>query len=132
MSDTPPNFCSTLEEAIDIAREVFWADHPEISGDEADIQQLNIQRYILQDGEEMWAAMFYDDETQADEQGVYIPTLFDSDAQRVFDGEVDEAELRLEWQEENTLYEWDEDDFQYEMPVNDEDEQTPVDGWSDE
>lgn len=132
MSDIPLNFCSTLEEAIDIARETFLADHPEINDDEADIQQLNIQRYILQDGEEMWAAMFYDDETQADEKGVYIPALFGSAAQRVFDGDVDEAELRLEWQAENTLYEWDDGDFQYEMPVDEEDDPAPVDEWSDE
>ncbi|VDZ74054.1 acidic protein MsyB [Atlantibacter hermannii] len=50
---------ATLEEAIDAAREQFLADNPGIAEDEANIQQLNIQKYILQDGDIMWQAEFF-------------------------------------------------------------------------
>lgn len=49
---------ATLEEAIDAAREEFLADNPELEQDEANVQQLNIQKYVLQDGDIMWQAEF--------------------------------------------------------------------------
>lgn len=41
---------ATLEEAIDAAREEFLADHPGLEQDEANVQQFNVQKYVLQDG----------------------------------------------------------------------------------
>ena len=45
---------ATLEEAIDAAREEFLADNPGVEEEDADVQQLNIQKYVLQDGDIMW------------------------------------------------------------------------------
>ena len=42
---------ATLEEAIDAAREEFLADNPGVEEENADVQQLNIQKYVLQDGD---------------------------------------------------------------------------------
>ena len=44
---------ATLEEAIDAAREEFLADNPGVEEEDADVQQLNIQKYVLQDGDIM-------------------------------------------------------------------------------
>ncbi|SUG66678.1 acidic protein MsyB [Salmonella enterica subsp. enterica] len=38
---------ATLEEAIDAAREEFLADHPGLEQDEANVQQFNVQKYVL-------------------------------------------------------------------------------------
>lgn len=43
MSDKEYVFYSTLEEAIDAAREEFLADNPGIEEEDADVQQLNIK-----------------------------------------------------------------------------------------
>lgn len=43
MSDKEYVFYSTLEEAIDAAREEFLADNPGVEEEDADVQQLNIQ-----------------------------------------------------------------------------------------
>ena len=53
---------ATLEEAIDSAREEFMADHPELEQDEANVQQFNVQKYVLQDGDIMWQVEFFADE----------------------------------------------------------------------
>ncbi len=37
---------ATLEEAIDAAREEFLADNPGVEEVDADVQQLNIQKYV--------------------------------------------------------------------------------------
>ncbi len=42
-------FYATLEEAIDAAREEFLANNPD--SDEESVEQLNIQKYVLQDGD---------------------------------------------------------------------------------
>ena len=109
MSDKEYVFYSTLEEAIDAAREEFLADNPGIEEEDADVQQLNIQKYVLQDGDIMWQAEFFADEG---EDGECLPILSGEGAQAVFDGDYDEIELRQEWLEENTLHEWDEGEFQ--------------------
>lgn len=96
---------ATLEEAIDAAREEFLADNPGIEEEDADVQQLNIQKYVLQDGDIMWQA--------------------------VFDGDYDEIELRQEWLEENTLHEWDEGEFQLEPPLDTEEGQAAADEWDE-
>ncbi len=63
---------ATLEEAIDAARELFLADHPEVDEETANVQQLNIQKYILQDGDIMWQAEFFADDS---ETGECLPVL---------------------------------------------------------
>ncbi len=102
---------ATLEEAIDAAREEFLANHPGLEQDEANVQQFNVQKYVLQDGDIMWQVEFFADEG---EDGECLPMLSGEAAQSVFDGDYDEIEIRQEWQEENTLHEWDEGEFQLE------------------
>ncbi len=53
---------ATLEEAIDAAREEFLADHLGLEQDEANVQQFNVQKYVLQDGDIMWQVEFFADE----------------------------------------------------------------------
>lgn len=105
---------ATLEEAIDAAREEFLADNPDLEPDEASVQQLSVQKYVLQDGDIMWQAEFFADEDEG--EGECLPMLSGEAAQSVFDGDYDEIEIRQEWQEENTLHEWDEGEFQLEPP----------------
>lgn len=121
-------FYSTLEEAIDAAREEFLADNPGIEEEDADVQQLNIQKYVLQDGDIMWQAEFFADEG---EDGECLPILSGEGAQAVFDGDYDEIELRQEWLEENTLHEWDEGEFQLEPPLDTEEGQAAADEWDE-
>ena len=102
---------ATLEEAIDAAREEFLADNPGIDAEDANVQQFNAQKYVLQDGDIMWQVEFFADEG---EEGECLPMLSGEAAQSVFDGDYDETEIRQEWQEENTLHEWDEGEFQLE------------------
>lgn len=82
----------------------FLANNPDSDEESASIEQLNIQKYVLQDGDIAWQAEFFADE---DEQGECLPVLSGQAAQSVFDGDYDEIELRQEWLEENTLHEWD-------------------------
>lgn len=49
---------ATLEEAIDAAREEFLADNPGIDAEDANVQQFNAQKYVLQDGDIMWQVEF--------------------------------------------------------------------------
>ena len=81
---------ATLEEALDAAREEFLADNPGIEEEDADVQQLNIQKYILQDGDIMWQAEFF---ATDEEEGECLPMLSGVAAQSVFDGDFDEIEL---------------------------------------
>ncbi|MCT4704257.1 MysB family protein [Enterobacteriaceae bacterium H20N1] len=119
---------ATLEEAIDAARELFLADHPEVDEESANVQQLNIQKYILQDGDIMWQAEFFADDS---EEGECLPMLSGEAAQSVFDGEYEDIELRQEWLEENTLHEWDEGEFQLEPPLDTEEGQAAADEWDE-
>ncbi|MCT4706085.1 MysB family protein [Enterobacteriaceae bacterium H11S18] len=119
---------ATLEEAIDAARELFLADNPDVDEESASVQQLNIQKYILQDGDIMWQAEFFADDIQ---EGECLPMLSGEAAQSVFDGEYEEIELRQEWLEENTLHEWDEGEFQLEPPLDTEEGQTAADEWDE-
>lgn len=108
---------ATLEEAIDAAREEFLADNPGLEAEDANVQQFNMQKYVLQDGDIMWQVEFFAEEG---EEGECLPVLNGEAAQSVFDGDYDEIELRQEWQEENTLHEWDEGEFQLEPPLDTE------------
>ena len=119
---------ATLEEAIDAARETFLADNPGLEESEADVQQFNMQKYVLQDGDIMWQAEFFAEE---DEEGECVPMLSGEAAQSVFDGDFDEIELRQEWVEENTLHEWDEGEFQLEPSLDTEEGQTAADEWDE-
>ncbi|VUS32313.1 MysB family protein [Klebsiella spallanzanii] len=121
-------FYATLEEAIDAAREEFLANNPDSDEESANVEQLNIQKYVLQDGDITWQAEFFADE---DEQGECLPILSGQAAQSVFDGDYDEIELRQEWLEENTLHEWDEDEFQLEPSLDTEEGQTAADEWDE-
>ena len=91
-------FYATLEEAIDAAREEFLVNNPDSDEESANVEQLNIQKYVLQDGDIAWQAEFFADE---DEEGECLPMLSGEAAQSVFDGDYDEIELRQEWLEEN-------------------------------
>lgn len=119
---------ATLEEAIDAARETFLADNPGLEESEADVQQFNMQKYVLQDGDIMWQAEFFADE---DEEGECLPMLSGEAAQSVFDGDFDEIELRQEWVEENTLHEWDDGEYQLEPSLDTEEGQTAADEWDE-
>ena len=119
---------ATLEEAIDAAREEFLANSPELDEESASIQQFNMQKYVLQDGEIMWQVEFLADEG---EDGECLPLLTGEAAQSVFDGEFDEIELRQEWLEENTLHEWDEGEFQLQPPLDTEEGRTAADEWDE-
>lgn len=128
MPDKEYVFYSTLEEAIDAAREEFLANSPELDEESANIQQFNMQKYVLQDGEIMWQVEFLADEG---EDGECLPLLTGEAAQSVFDGEFDEIELRQEWLEENTLHEWDEGEFQLQPPLDTEEGRTAADEWDE-
>ena len=128
MADPNQNFYSTLPEAIDAAREEFLADNPELDEEEANVQQFNVQKYVLQDGEIMWQAEFFASE---DEPGECLPLFTGEAAQSVFDGDYDEIEISQEWQEENTLHEWDEGEFQLEPPLDTEEGQAAADEWDE-
>ncbi|HCJ0323589.1 TPA: secY/secA suppressor protein [Klebsiella pneumoniae] len=121
-------FYATLEEAIDAAREEFLANNPDSDEESANVEQLNIQKYVLQDGDIAWQAEFFADE---EEQGECLPMLSGEAAQSVFDGDYDEIELRQEWLEENTLHEWDEGEFQLEPSLDTEEGQTSADEWDE-
>ncbi|WP_156124027.1 MysB family protein [Enterobacter sp. Bisph1] len=121
-------YYSTLSEAIDAARELFIADNPDLDEDDISVQQFNVQKYVLQDGDIAWRAEFFAD---AEEPGECLPLLSGEAAQSVFDGDFDEIEIRQEWQEENTLHEWDEGEFQLEPPLDTEEGQTAADEWDE-
>lgn len=119
---------ATLEEAIDAAREEFLADNPGIDAEDANVQQFNAQKYVLQDGDIMWQVEFFADEG---EEGECLPMLSGEAAQSVFDGDYDEIEIRQEWQEENTLHEWDEGECQLEPPLDTEEGRAAADEWDE-
>ena len=57
---------ATTEEAIEAAREEF-IDTAEGGGDDEPPvpQQFNLQKYVMQDGDTMWQAEFFEDEGEA-------------------------------------------------------------------
>ncbi|QPR26637.1 secY/secA suppressor protein [Edwardsiella hoshinae] len=115
----------TLDEAIEAAREAFLAGNDE----EAPVAQLNLQKYIMQDGDAMWMAEFLADE-QDDGDGVAL--FFGPAAQAIFDHDYDDSEIEEEWLEENTLYQWDEDDFQYQPPLDSEEGESAASEWDEQ
>lgn len=99
-----------------------------IDAEDANVQQFNAQKYVLQDGDIMWQVEFFADEG---EEGECLPMLSGEAAQSVFDGDYDEIEIRQEWQEENTLHEWDEGEFQLEPPLDTEEGRAAADEWDE-
>ncbi len=128
MAESELEYYSTLSEAIDAAREIFLANNPDLDEDEISVQQFNVQKYVLQDGDIAWQAEFFADE---DEPGECLPMLSGEAAQSVFDGDFDEIEISQEWLEENTLHEWDEGEFQLEPALDTEEGQTAADEWDE-
>lgn len=128
MSDESMSFYSTLEEAIDAAREAFLANNPELNEEDASVQQFNMQKYVLQDGDIMWQVEFLANEG---DEGECLPMLSGEAAQSVFDDDFDEIELRQEWMEQNTLHEWDEGEFQLEPPLDTEEGRAAADEWDE-
>ncbi|MBW7983566.1 MysB family protein [Enterobacillus tribolii] len=117
----------TLDEAIEAARELFITNGPD-DGNDPQVAQFNLQKYVMQDGDIMWQAEFMAEEGESTE---CVPMLSGEAAQAVFDDDYDEAELREEWIDENTLYEWDEDDFQLEPPLDTEEGEAAADEWDE-
>ncbi|ACY83990.1 secY/secA suppressor protein [Edwardsiella piscicida] len=116
----------TLDEAIDAAREAFLAEHDD---DTPQVSQLNLQKYILQDGDTLWMAEFHQD-TQEEGDGVAL--FFGAAAQAIFDDDYDDGEITEEWQEESTLYQWDDDDFQYQPPLDSEEGESAAAEWDEQ
>lgn len=119
-------FYVTLDEAIDAARELFLAEHPELDEENCNIEQFSIQKYVMQDGDIMWQAEFFSDEKDS---GDCLPILKGAAAQSVFDGDYDEIEIRHAWLEEHTLHEWDKGEFQLEPSLDTEEDQSSADEW---
>lgn len=120
---------STLEEAIDAAREEFLANNPEVDEEEASVSQFGLQKYVMQDGDIMWQAEFLVDEGDA---GECLPYRTGEAAQAIFDADFDEVELRQEWLAENTLHEWDDGEFQLEPPLDTEEGEAAAQEWEDD
>lgn len=117
----------TLNEAIDAARESFLAEHD--GDDDPQVGQLNLQKYILQDGDTQWMAEFHVDE-HADGDGVAL--FFGPAAQAVFDDDYDDSEIIDEWLEEYTLYQWDDDDFQHQPSLDSEEGASAAAEWDEQ
>ncbi|MFK8260731.1 MysB family protein [Erwinia sp. AnSW2-5] len=119
---------ATLEEAIDTAREEYLAANPEVDEDDAPVNQFNLQKYVMQDGDIMWQAEFLTDDG---DEGELVSLYSGEAAQAIFDGDFDEIELRSEWLPENTLHEWDEGEFQLEPPADSEEAEAAAEEWQD-
>ncbi len=121
---------ATLEEAIDAAREEFLEKNADTLDDESpSVSQLNLQKYIMQDGDTMWEAEFGAEEGEDTQD---LSFLSGEAAQAVFDDDFDKQELLEEWQDENTLYEWDEGEYQLEPPLDTEEGAAAAEEWDDE
>ncbi|WP_438288227.1 MysB family protein [Edwardsiella tarda] len=115
----------TLDEAIDAAREAFLAEHNE----DTPVAQLNLQKYIMQDGDTMWMAEFHADER---DEGDGVALFFGPAAQAVFDQDYEDSEIEEEWLAENTLYQWDEEEFQYQPPLDSEEGASAASEWDEQ
>lgn len=119
---------STLEEAIDNAREEFTSEHTYSDReDDPTVAQLGLQKYVMQDGEIMWQAEFLASE---DHESNLLSVCEGEAAQAIFDGDFDETELLRLWQSEDTLHEWDEGEFYHEASI--EREEGEISEWEDD
>ncbi|WP_075180959.1 MysB family protein [Pantoea sp. 1.19] len=119
---------STLEEAIDAAREAFL-ENEGVSEEDASVAQFSLQRYVMRDGEVNWQAEFHAEESEESEG---YPLASGEAAQAVFDGDFDEVDLRRDWPAEQTLYEWDDNEFQYDPPLDSEEGEAAAEEWEDD
>jgi acidic protein MsyB len=120
---------ATLEEAIEAAREEFIESAESGSDDQPPaVQQFNMQKYVMLDGDIMWQAEFFEQEGESVE---CLTLRSGAAAQAIFDGDFDEIEISAEWIEENTLHEWEEGDFQLDPPLDTEEGQTAADEWDE-
>ncbi|CAI0827685.1 MysB family protein [Serratia quinivorans] len=120
---------ATLEEAIEAAREEFIESAESGSNDQPPaVQQFNLQKYVMLDGDTMWQAEFFEQEGESVE---CLTLRSGAAAQAIFDGDYDEIEISAEWIEENTLHEWEEGDFQLDPPLDTEEGQTAADEWDE-
>jgi len=121
---------ATLEEAIDAAREEFLEKIADTSDEESPaVDQFNLQKYVMQDGDTMWEAEF---SAESGEETEGLSFLSGEAAQAIFDDDFDKQELLEEWQPENTLYEWDEGEYQLEPPLDTEEGAAAAGEWDDE
>lgn len=120
---------ATLEEAIEMAREEYLADNPELDEGEASVNQFNLQKFVMQDGDIMWQAEFLTDDS---DEGELLAFRSGDAAQAIFEDDFDEVELRQEWLPEKTLYEWDEGEFQLEPPAGSEEADAAAEEWEDD
>lgn len=123
------NLYATLEEAINTAREEYLAANPEVGEEDSSVEQFALQKYVMQDGDVMWQAEFF---AQESEEGECFPLCSGEAAQAIFDGEFDEIELRQEWLPENTLHEWDNGEFQLVPPEDSEEGEAAAEEWEDD
>lgn len=120
---------ATLEEAIEAAHEEFIESAESGSDDQPPtVQQFNLQKYVMLDGDIMWQAEFFEQEGESVE---CLTLRSGAAAQAIFDGDYDEIEISAEWIEENTLHEWEEGDFQLDPPLDTEEGQTAADEWDE-
>ncbi|WP_114195594.1 MysB family protein [Edaphovirga cremea] len=121
---------ATLDEAIETAREEYIESTLDEYGEDETPppQQFHLQKYVVQDGDIMWAAIFTTDEIEVAD---VLPFRSGAAAEAIFEGDFDEEELRQEWQEENTLHEWDEGEFQLEPPLDTEEGEAAADEWDE-
>lgn len=120
---------ATLEDAIEAAREEFIESAESGSDDQLPaVQQFNLQKYVMLDGDTMWQAEFFEQEGESVE---CLTLRSGAAAQAIFDGDYDEIEISAEWIEENTLHEWEEGDFQLDPPLDTEEGQTAADEWDE-
>lgn len=120
---------TTLEEAIDAAHEEFMANQLTNDDEITVVNQFNLQKYIMQDGDEMWQAEFFQEEG---EEGHCLPLYSNEGAQAIFNGDYDESELMLIWQPEDTLYEWDDGEFQSIPPTDTEEGRSAAEEFEDD
>lgn len=120
---------TTLDEAISVARETFLADNPDMDEGSVAIAQFSLQKYVMQDGEDMWQAEFA---ASQDQQGECLPILFDEAAQSIWDDEYEEDELLGAWLPDNTLHEWDDGEFQHTPSLDSEEGLAAADEWQDD
>lgn len=120
---------ASLEEAIESAREAFIEYAEGGNGDESPVpQQFNLQKYVMQEGDILWQAEFFEEEGESVE---CLTLRSGAAAQAIFQGNYDEVEITAEWIGENTLYEWDEGEFQLKPPLDTEEGQAAAAEWDE-
>ncbi len=79
-------YATFLKKPLTLHAKNFLQYNPGIDAEDANAQQFNAQKYVLQDGDIMWQVEFFADEG---EEGECLPMLSGEAAQSVFDGDYD-------------------------------------------